>query len=207
MKKYYLYVALAIVGTLLLLITAFVGGAYVGSNNASHIASPPATTQIQQTTNDQTPETDTTLYTNDAWNFSIQYPSDLEVQEGSNGTVFGHEGDPWIAGYSVGTKNVPFNSTEEWLAAQTKGNFSSEGYELLLWLDSNEKTAIVAEYVEYDRKPDGSYVHGRYFYAVRVDNGILYRFLVSGVQFEERGAPQISLDHLKFVESFRPYVE
>jgi len=210
MKKYHQNFALGIVGAFLLLVAAFAGGLYVGSNEASDQIPSSTATQIQQINTDQVPntDTDTKLYKNEQRHFSVRYPADLEVQEGLNGVVFGYQGEPWFSGYSVQTEEVPFTSTVEWLDAQTKGNFSSEGYELILWLDHNQQTAIVAEYVEYDRRPDGTYVHGRYFYAVRIDNGILYKFHVGGaVQFEERGVPRISSDSLEFVHSFKPYIE
>lgn len=152
---------------------------------------------------------DTKLYTNEQWHFSVRYPAMMdEITENPNSIVFGMKGDSWLSGYVVNTKEAPFDSTKEWLDAQPKGDFSSEGYELILWLDHQQQTAVVAEYVEYDRRPDGTYVHGRYFYAVRIDNGILYKFHVGGaVQFEERGVPQISSDSLEFVHSFKPYIE
>lgn len=155
----------------------------------------------------EAPSEKTRLYTNEQWNFSVRYPAELSVSEEPNSVSFGYEDEPWFSGYNVQTEETPFDSTEEWLEAQPKGNFSSEGYELILWLDSSQKTAIVAEYVEYDRRSDGTYIHGRYFYAVRIDNGILYKFPISFVQFEEQGVPEISQDSLNFVRSFKPYID
>lgn len=199
MKKYYQNLALGIAGALLLLITAFVGGAYIASNKTSKGAFPSPSLEVQQD--------DTKPYTNERWNFSVRYPADLQIKEEANLIAFGFPGEPFT-NYNIQVQETPFTSTEEWLNAQPKGGFTSEGYEPVLWLDFSQKTAIVAEYVEYDRKPNGSYVHGRYFYAVRVDNGILYKFHVGGaVQFEEQGTPRINLDALNFVHSFKPYVE
>jgi hypothetical protein len=182
---------------LFLLIAAFAGGMYFCSVSDQESASPPVPAETQNE--------ETKLYTNERLGFSIEYPAYLdEVQENPNSISFRIKDDGGLSGFGILTEEVSFKTTEEWLEAQPKGSFSSDGYELFFWMDhSFRKVVFVFKYVVYDREMDGQPIYGRYLYAVRVENGILYKFPLTFVLFPE-SAVQIDSSVLHFVLSFKP---
>ena len=156
--------------------------------------------------------TATKLYTNDQWQFSLLYPAELDdIQEGSDSVAFGMKNDSGLSGYAIRVEPTSFGSTEAWLAAQPKGSTSSEGYELVSWLtlpSSSMRTAIVAEYVVYDRDQNRQPLYRKGLYAVHVEHGRMYLFpFGSSVQFDTDEVPEVSALPLNFLLSFKPYVE
>jgi hypothetical protein len=164
---------LSIAGILFLLIAAFAGGMYFCSVSDQESASPPVPAETQ--------EAETKLYTNERLRFSIEYSPELnDIQEIGNKVVFHIKGEN-RSGFGVLTERVPFNTTEEWLDAQPRGSLTSLGIEENLWLDryaGGIGTALISQYVVVDYDGDGP-IYGKGLYAVRVNNGILYKIPLS----------------------------
>jgi hypothetical protein len=119
-------------------------------------------------------------YTNDKLNFSLKYKSYLNlILEESDRVVF-HTKDDDMTGFGVVMEKVPYSSTKDWLAAQPKGSAKGPGFEGVLWInhfgDEGNGTLLVDEYVQTD-SDNGKPIYGKYFYGVRVKDGVLYKIL------------------------------
>lgn len=110
-------------------------------------------------------------YTDTALHFSIEPPSKVtDIQKIGQATTFKTSADgPRII--SIFAESTPYNTTKDWLKAQSEGSASSRGYEFIRWIGSQiDEKVLVTEYVG----PGNDSIYEKRFRMIAVKNKSLY---------------------------------
>lgn len=145
-------------------------------------------------------------YSNEKLNFSLKYPEDLSVIEEDADSVTFKNPATELWGFGVITEKVPYRSTREWIASQTKGSAKNAGYESVLWLDEDRSNIengvlLVSEYVEVDAN-QGRPIFGKIFYGTYVKDGVLYKIKYRN-EFTASQAPSVDSEMIGILSSFQ----
>jgi len=207
-------IALCALGAFLLSSAILVGGAHFYSSSKKEYTSfifpeCAASAQVSVPISAPVEEEAETMksYTNDRLRFSVKYPSYLnEIEEGENAVGFHIKDDPGLAGFSVLTKKVLFDTTVGWLNAQPRGSSESEGIKEILWLDGGGSDGLgamlIAEYDHVDTD-NGRPIYGKALSVVRVNEGVLYKIPLTRMDFAANQIPRLGEGGLAIATSLR----
>jgi hypothetical protein len=186
----------------LILIAVGIGGFFYGKS----FNKPIAPVQRSVVANEGSDRQEIKTYRNERLNFSLNYRSHLDsVTEEPNRILF-HEKTDDMTGFGVVVEKVPYQSTSEWIAAQTKGSASGPGYEGILWIngyrDNGNGLLLVNEYMQVDGDETGP-IYGKSIYGVFVKNGFLYKIL-SKNEYPANAVPSLDSELMDVFSSFQP---